>query len=396
MMRSKGLETGAGEPLAPAADFPGLQNLTYLNSASVAVTPVPVQRQMQAFQAQIASQGTVGFDDVAESKVYDGARSSVAKLLNANAEDIAIMTSATECLCQIAWWLRPGVGSNVVSIDIEFPSVTYPWLRIAQDTGAEVRLLPAKDDPDSLSLDALARLVDNRTAAVCVSHVQYATGHLLDPIQLAELAHAHKALLVLDTTQSSGVVPLDVRAAKFDVVLSSAYKWLCGPFGAAFCYLHPDIWQRFQPPFVGWHSTVETFNFDATRIPLAKAARRMEYSTVAYAAGLGMAAAIDYLMAIGIERIREHNIALASRLMKGLEALGASILTPRGDSQRAGIVAARFPRRNAQEIVHKLRQAGIICAARLGAVRFSPHLFNHTGQVDHCLEELERVLASRT
>jgi selenocysteine lyase/cysteine desulfurase len=370
--------------------------LIYLNSASVAVTPLPVQRQMQAFEAQIASQGTVGFDDVAESRVYDGARSSVAKLLNANADDIAIMTSATECICQIAWWLRPGAGTNVVSIDIEFPSVTYPWLRIAQDTGAEVRLLPAAKDPGSLSLDALAQLVDDRTAAVCVSHVQYATGHLLDPIKLAELAHAHNAILVLDTTQSSGVVPLDVRAAKFDVVLSSAYKWLCGPSGAAFCYLHPDIWQRFQPPFIGWHSTVETFNFDATRIALAQAARRMEYATVAYAAGLGMAAAIDYLMAIGIERIREHNLALASRLRKGLEALGASILTPRADSQRAGIVAARFPRGNAQEIVGRLGQAGIICASRLGAVRFSPHLFNHAGDVDRCLQELERVLASQS
>ncbi len=382
----------ASGPLAPAADFPDLQQLTYLNAASVAATPVPVQREMQAFEAQIAGQGTVSFDDAAEARVYEGARSSVARLTGARVEDVAIMTSATECIAQVAGWLRPRAGQNVVSLDIEFPSVTYPWLRIAKETGGEVRLAPVSKSPEALSEEDVAQLVDGNTVAVCVSHVQYATGHRLDPAKLADMAHAHGALLVLDATQSAGVAPLDVRAAKLDVVLSSAYKWLCGPFGAAFCYLHPEIWPRFEPPFVGPRSTVDPFAFDATRIRLAAAARRMEYSTVAYAAGLGMASAMDYLLKLGMDRILAHNLRLTSRLMDGLEALGAGLVTPRDPERRAGVVAARFGKFTSSDIVGRLRAAGIVCASRLGAVRFSPHIYNDDKDIDRCLEALTRIV----
>jgi cysteine desulfurase / selenocysteine lyase len=378
--------------LAPQADFPGLQQLTYLNSASVAVTPLPVMREVLAFESQIASQGTVSFDDAAESRVYDGARTSVAQLLHANTDDIAMMTSATECLLQVAWWLKPGRGKNVVSIDIEFPSVTYPWLRVAQDTGCEVRLAKVQTDPASLSFDSVERLVDKNTAVICVSHVQYASGHRLDPVKLAGLAQAHNAMLVLDATQSAGVLPLDVRHAKFHFVLSSAYKWLCGPFGAAFCYMYPEVWREFNPPFVGYHSTPVPFEFDATRIDLAAAARRMEYATVAYSAGLGMAAAIKYLDNLGISEIMAHDLHLAGMLMAGLEKLGAEIITPREDAGRAGIVCARFAGRPAGSIVSALRERGIVCASRLEAVRFAPHIFNSEEHVERCLHELTRLL----
>ncbi|MCI0356632.1 MAG: aminotransferase class V-fold PLP-dependent enzyme [Acidobacteria bacterium] len=389
-MPQVGNHTQTTGPLAPAADFPGLQQLTYLNAASVAAVPVPVQREVLAFEAQIAGQGTVSFDDAAEARVYEGARGSVARLIGAGVDDVAIMTSATECIAQVAGWLRPRAGQNVVSLDIEFPSVTYPWLRIAKDTGAEIRLAPISKNPETLSEDDVAKLVDKNTVAVCVSHVQYATGHRLDPVKLAEIAPG--ALLVLDATQSAGVVPLDVGAAKLDVVLSSAYKWLCGPFGAAFCYLHPEIWPRFEPPFVGPRSTVDPLAFDATRIPLAASARRMEYSTVAYAAGLGMASAMDYLLNLGIERILAHNLRLTSRLMDGLEALGASLVTPRDPQQRAGVLAVRFAKFSSGDLVARLRAAGIVCASRLGAVRFSPHIYNDEKDVERCLAEVERIV----
>ncbi len=370
--------------LAPLAHFPGLKQLTYLNSASVAVTPLPVMQEVQAFESQIASQGTVSFDDPAESRVYDGARSSIARLLHAASDDIAVMTSATECIAQIAWWLRPGRDRNVVSIDIEFPSVTYPWLRVAQDTGCEVRLVSALRDPARFSFEAVERLVDKNTAAICVSHVQYASGHRLDPVKLAGLAAAHGAVLVLDATQSAGVLPLDVRQAKFHFVLSSAYKWLCGPFGAAFCYIHPEVWREFNPPFVGWHSTPVTFNFNATRIDLAPA--------VAYGAGLGMAAAVEYLNRLGIQKIAAHDLGLARVLHEGAERLGAQIITPREDAARAGIVAARFPGRTSDQVVSGLRERGIICASRLDAVRFATHIYNSEEDVERCLTELSRLL----
>ena len=112
--------------------------------------------------------------------MLDRARAAAASMFNATEDEIAVVSSATELLCQLAWHVRPVAGENVVSIDSEFPSVVYPWWRVAQDTGAEIRLLPVRDAPATLTVDRLAGLVDSNTRAICVSLVQYWNGAQLD------------------------------------------------------------------------------------------------------------------------------------------------------------------------------------------------------------------------
>jgi selenocysteine lyase/cysteine desulfurase len=379
--------------LVPKDDFPIPSGTTYLNSASISLTAAPVRDEMRGFEDGVVHLGTINLDDEAENRVYEGVRGSAAELLGCDAADIAVMTSATEALCQVAWWLRPGEGSNVVSIDLEFPSVTYPWLRLAEDHGLEVRLVPALTDPLGLTLDRVAEHVDERTAAICISHVQYATGHLLDPAVLAELAHAHDALLILDTTQSSGAVPLDVRATDQDIVIASAYKWLTGVPGAAFAYLRPEVAERFRPPFVGWRTSGEgAMAFDATSIALAKGGRRMEYATVAYEAGISLGAATRYLLSVGVDEIHEHDRRLCDLLAEGLGARGAEPLTPESPEARGTIVAARFPGRDEFALAGALAERRVYVAPRLGGLRFSPHLYNDEDDVARALDALDDVL----
>jgi selenocysteine lyase/cysteine desulfurase len=378
--------------LSPRSDFPVLEEVVYLNTGSIGLEPRPVQEAAEALGSQIAGRGTVGFDDEIEKRVGDVPRAAAARLLGASPDDVAVVTHATEALCQLAWWLKPGEGENVVSADLEFPSVTYPWLRLARDTGVEVRLAPALRDPASFSLDTVAAAVDDRTAAICVSHVQYATGHRLDPDGLVELARSADATLILDATQSAGVVPLDAPALGADVVVTSGYKWLCSAPGAGICYLRPELWERLDPPFVGWKSTEDAVAFDATAIPLASSARRLEYSTPAYAAGAALTAAVDYLLDLGVENVLEHDLALTAALREGLERLGAELLTPFEDERRAGIVIARFPERGGPELASALAEAGVIVSPRLGAVRFSCHHFNDSSDIEQALARLTEIL----
>jgi selenocysteine lyase/cysteine desulfurase len=383
----------SGRPaLSARSDFPVLEEVVYLNTGSIGLEPVPVQAAGEELGRQIAGRGTVGFDDEIEKRVGDVPRAAAARLFSAGPDDVAVVTHATEALCQVAWWLKPGAGENVVSADLEFPSVTYPWLRLARDTGVEVRLAPALRDPGSFSLDTIAAAMDQRTAVICVSHVQYATGHRLDPAGLVELARSAGATLVLDATQSAGVVPLDAPSLGVDVLVTSGYKWLCSAPGAGICYLRPELWEQLDPPFVGWKSTEDAVAFDATTIPLAKAARRLEYSTPAYAAGAALTAAVDYLLELGIENVLEQDLALAAELREGLERLGAEVLTPAADERRAGIVIARFPGHEGPAVAAALAEAGVIVSARLGAVRFSLHHFNDSSDVERALAALGRIL----
>ena len=382
-----------GRPsLSPRSDFPVLEEVVYLNTGSIGLEPLPVQHAGEALGSQIAGRGTVGFDDEVEKRVGDIPRAAVARLLGASPDDVAVVTHATEALCQVAWWLKPGEGENVVSADLEFPSVTYHWIRLARDTGVQVRLAPALHDATSFSLDTIAAAVDEGTSVICVSHVQYATGHRLDPAGLVELARSVGATLVLDVTQSAGVVPLDAPALGVDVLVSSGYKWLCSAPGAGICYLRPELWERLDPPFVGWKSTEDAFAFDPTTIPLAQAARRLEYSTPAYAAGAALTAAVDYLLELGIENVLEQDLALAAELRAGLAPLGAEVLTPAEDDRLAGIVIARFPGRDGVEVASALAEAGVIVSPRLGAVRFSLHHFNDYSDVERALGALAEIL----
>jgi ferrochelatase len=333
-------------------------------------------------------------NEAAETAALEDARDAASKLWNAHRDNIAITTSFTEALGQVAWWLRPEAGTNVVSIDMEFPSVTYPWFRVGAETGAEVRLVKALEDPASLSEEDVAALVDDNTSVICVSHVQYATGHRLDPGALAELAHAHDAKLVLDATQSAGMVPTDVTESGADVVIAGSYKWLCSTFGAAICYLTPELRERFEPPFVGWRSTTDPYTLDAANMSLATEARRMEFSTMAYGAGVALAAAMEYVLEMDTDAILEHDLALAAQLMSGLDELGAQVLTPREDHRRGGTVTARFPGRDSERVAGQLNERGVIVSPRFGSTRFSAHFFNDGNDVARALDVLSDVLAS--
>lgn len=380
--------------LVPRADFPALGELTYLNTASIGLVPLPVQQRAEAFDSALALRGSAAFDEEAEVAVFEETRASAAKLIGAKPDEVAITASATLALGQIAWFLRPSRGENVVSVDLEFPSSTYPWFRVAEESGAEIRLVPRRKDPADFSIDDVAALVDSRTKVVCVSHVQYATGHRLDPAALSALAHRNGALLVLDASQSAGAVPLDVRADDIDFLVATSYKWLCSSIGAAICYIRPELVEEFRPPFVGWKSVVEPYALDAVDMELPRSARKLEFSTSGYGAGIALGAAIDYFLAVGVERVLAHDLALAARLCDGLDELGAEVLTPREDDRRIGIVTARFPGEDGEAVAARLNERGIVVSPRFGSTRFSAHVFNDEGDVDRALEVLAAVLAA--
>lgn len=381
---------GSEAALASRDDFPALQDYTYLNSASISIMALPARLAMEEFSRRILHVGTVSLDEEAEVLALEGARERAARLINAPGDQVAITTSASEALGQLAWGLKP--RGNIVSIDIEFPSVVYPWFRVGKETGAEVRLVRRWDAPAGLCLDDVAELVDNRTSVICVSHVQYATGHRFDLEALAELAHRHGAIFVVDATQSAGVVPIDVTASGVDALVSASYKWLCGPFGAAVMYLSGPLMDRLDPVFVGWRGTADMWNFDATRLTYAPSMRRYEYSTMSYASGYGLSQALEYLENLSMEQVLAHSLDLTDRLIEGLDRRGAELLTPRAPEERAGIVTARFPGRDGEQVAAELNRRGVIVSPRFGSTRFSPHFFNNADDIARALEVLDQVL----
>ena len=372
--------------LVQGGDFPAARAGGYLNSASVALMYSRAAAAVTQWEQDIAENGTLNFDEVAEDRVFDDLRSSFAALIDAEPTDIAVASSCTELLASLAWAVMPPSGSNIVTTDIVFPTTAYPWARVARQTGADLRFVASNGGV--IDEDRLIDAIDARTSVISICQVEYSSGQRYDLARLVEAARRVGAFVVIDASQSVGAVPCSV-ASGVDAVVTTSYKWLCGPFGVGLLYLAPEWQTKLDPGIVGWRTHSEIYDLRADRCVPRNDARRFEFATMAYGCAIGLRESIDYLRDIGISRITEHAISLGDRLIEGLQARGASIVSPRTAHARSQIVSARFPGHEPKTIVSRLGRAGVVVSARRDLVRFSPHLYSTKDDIDHALAALD-------
>src|SRR6185436_2526328 len=232
------------------ARFPVTERAIYLNHAAVSAPPIPTIEAIQSQLKDVSENGSVNFRQWLGVK--ERARELLARMLGARPEQVAFMRNTSDGLSTVANGLNWQSGDNLVTFAREFPSNLYPWLRIRDALGVEVRLCEERDG--RIDLDELAGLIDDQTRLVAISHVQYASGFHADLERIGRVARAHDALLVVDVIQSLGVIPIDVEAQLVDVAAAACHKWLLTPEGVGFLYLSDRARERIQPTLVGWIS----------------------------------------------------------------------------------------------------------------------------------------------
>ena len=377
------------DPLVPVDEFPLARTCTYINAANVAPMYRPAAAAITDWYRDVAENGSNHFDEEAEATVFDDLHRQAARLFNASPADIAAGSSTTELLSSLAWAVMPGADTNVVSTDVSFPASVYPWRRVANHTGCEIRLAHSKGD--TVDPNRVKDLVDDNTAVLALSHVEFRSGQRWDLAAFAEIAHRHGALLVVDATQSAGAVPIDAPGMGVDALAAGAYKWLCGPFGIAVMYLSPTLATSLEPGLVGFRSQVDIWNIRTDPPDYPEDASRFEFSTMAYGCAGGFAKSIEFLVDTGIDRIFAYNQVLADNLIDGLASIGAEVTSPRNAAERSAIVTARFPGRDLSDVVQHLNQSGVRVALRGNVIRFSPHLYNQMADVERALDVISSM-----
>jgi cysteine desulfurase/selenocysteine lyase len=376
------------ERLSSPENFPACSKYTYLDAASIALMYQGAIDATQAWQQDVAENGTANFSESSEVDIFDGLRAAGAELFGASATDIAAGSSTTELLSSLAWSMLPNKNQVIVGTDVSFPTTLYPWSRVARHVGCEVRVAKA-NEIGCIDTEELLSLIDDRTGIVALSHVEFKTGQTYDLKMICEKAHEHGARVVVDATQSAGQVPIDVGDSKVDALVSGGYKWNCGPFGAALMYVAPDLQSTLDPGIVGWRSHEDIWNLDATRLNFHESARRFEAGTMAYGCAIGLGKSIEHLNAVGIENILKHNMALNSILEKELIERGAVPLV--SESERSSILSMYFPDRNSEVIAKELNKAKIYVSFR-NTIRVSPHLYNDENDIGRTIEIIDTVL----
>lgn len=371
--------------------MPQWTNLSYAN---VATTSSVAHRISSEWSDSLARGGAAEFDGDAEKEGMMPLRVAASNLLSCGVGDVCVGSSATELLCSLAWAISPPSGSNVVSSRIAFPSTVYPWARVCESNGAEIRL--AEHD-DSLYTDpnSILSLIDENTSVVTVSHVEFSNGQRYDLEGLSDAAHSVGALLVVDATQSMGMIPIDAYATKADAIVSSGYKWLRGTYGAAVGYISPSVVSDLNPGLIGFRSNADLWDLRADRLVLPEDASRFEYTTIHFGAALGLAAAIDELVGIGMDEVWRHDLELVDSLISGVGEMGIEIASPMKEGERSAIVSLRLPSGTSSEgVAHRLQSNyAILVTSRSGLLRISPHIDNNLGEIDSLVSALGEILS---
>ncbi|MFQ6094683.1 MAG: aminotransferase class V-fold PLP-dependent enzyme [Candidatus Bathyarchaeia archaeon] len=365
--------------------FPIVDSKIFLNHAGVSPLSVPVLDAIKKYLEKLSY-----LEDV--SPILDEARSLFARLVNAKLGEVALVPNTSTGLNIAANVLEYPSGSNVVTTDLEYPSVVYPWLRRKLKPRVEVRYVRNVDG--KLRLEDFEKMVDDRTVAVAVSHVEYANGFRNDLKAIAEVTHEHGAFLIVDACQSAGALRIDVKGDDVDFLATSCYKWLLGPAGAGFLYIRKDLIERSEPLFVGWASvkpevfqTVELWENKDLR--LSETASRFEVGEPSILSFVGAAAALRLIMEAGVERIERRILDLTGFLIERLKGKGFKLQTPEEPESRSGIVNLLVG--NPEEKIKELRQRGIIVSSRMRGIRVSPHFYSTEDEIVTFVETIRNL-----
>ncbi|MBI2123149.1 MAG: aminotransferase class V-fold PLP-dependent enzyme [Armatimonadetes bacterium] len=376
--------------LAYRQEFPIFERLTYFNSCSLGALSRRVVAAIATFTELWDARGAAAWYGpwLEESEHL---RSRFAALIGASAEEVAIFPSVTSALTSVASCFDYRSRPRVVLSELEFPTTVYQWLTKAS-LGVQLQRLRSQDRM-TVALDDYERAVDPRTQLVVGSHVYFTSGMIQDVAALARLAHSHGAYCLIDAYQSIGQLPVNVREAGVDFLVTGGLKWLLGGPGVAYLYVRREVAGRLQPSDVGWFAHRRQFDFDITTFEFeyAEGARRFEGGTPSVAAIYAGRAGLEIVREIGVEALRARQVELMRSLVEAARRAGLRPRVPQDLNRLAGILT--LPRQDPRRVVSALAERGVVVDSRPGLIRLSPYFYNTVEDCDRVVQavtDLER------
>jgi selenocysteine lyase/cysteine desulfurase len=360
-------------------NFPVTEQLAYLNSAGAGPVSRASSEAATGFYREMLESGDKRWFDWLERR--ERARASIARLVNAEPDEIAFTTNTSTGMNLIIDALE-GRG-EVISCELEFPVSTIPWMH----RGVRVHLLPARDG--ELPSEDIRAAMTERTGVICLSHVQYSNGFRAPLAEIGAARGAHA--FVVNAAQSAGVFQIDVKRMKIDALCATGHKWMLGGFGSGFVYLSRALLEETRPRAVSWLSAENPFAMRNDEFQVrADAGARAEMGCPHFAGIFSLGAAADYLLQTGMLEIERRALALNRVLTEQLAADGWRVLSPLADeSGRSAetLVAADDPAR----VARHLSQRGVAVTQKPEGIRVATHFFNNEDDIARLLAALREI-----
>lgn len=361
--------------------FPILANTTYLVNHSLGAMPAAVYDKLKAFADQWATRGVRSWaEGWWDAPVSVG--NVLGRLMNAPPDTVVMHQNVSVIQALVGSALDfSGKRNKVVYTDQEFPTNMYVWEGFKKH-GARIECIPT----DGVVCDTarILEAIDETTLIVPISHVSYKSHFVQDAAAICKRAREVGALVMLDTYQALGTVPVDVQALGVDMVCGGSVKWLCGGPGAGYLYVRPGLIEKLEPRITGWAAHAAPFAFETGPQRYADGIRRMLHGSPAVSSFIAATAGYEVVLEAGVNNIREHSVRLTEGLLANVEARGFRIHSPRDVARRGGTLTVGLrDDENGPAFVKALEARGVLVDHRPGAgLRVSPHFYTREEELD--------------
>lgn len=360
--------------------FPIFQHKIYLNSCSQGALSDAVEKGLRDFLATWHEQGSPWETWVNH---YEAARTAFARFINANPDEVAIVTSVSAGINGVASALNFSARKKVVLGEFEFPTMGHVWL--AQSArGAEVQFVPAEGH--EIPAANYEKLVDRNTLIVPLTHVCFKNGFRSPVDAVTKIAHRSGAFVMLDDYQDSGTRPIDVKAMDLDFYVTGTLKYLLGPPGMAFLYVRKELIPSLHPTVTGWFAQANPFSYDPQRFELSPSARRFESGSPSVPNVYAALPGFQMLEEIGMANVAAHVKELTQALLRRALELGIATKTPADGSGPLVVLQSK----DSTAMLQALAKSGIVASNRFDGLRISFHIYNTLEDVNAVVEVLKR------
>ncbi|UNL93910.1 aminotransferase [Paenibacillus polymyxa] len=361
--------------------FPVLSSHIHVGSCSQGAISRPVSAAIEEYHRSLLQHGHNG--DLSMARLEE-ARGHFAKLIGAEPDEIAVLSSASEAIAGVATALPYVPGKEgIVYADTDFPTVGHIWQ--AQEMFRDhICCIPSTEG--EVTLEQYEEHVTENTALIMVSHVNYTNGFQQDLKSIAHIAHRNQALLFVDAYQSAGMIPIDVKAMGIDMLVAGARKYMLGIPGVAFLYISKERIERFKPRLTGWLGQESASRFDIAHPVPAAGARRFETGLPSFISIFAANAALKLLLEIGVTNIQTYMNELLDFSIEYGRSKGLHIRIPDGGGTIPSLLAVEVADVSAVE--RRLRSRNTIVSARKDVIRVAPHFYNTAEEVRRVLDEL--------
>jgi selenocysteine lyase/cysteine desulfurase len=358
--------------------FPALENITYLNTATMAVGSIPARR---AYEKAVEDWANGKFNWTEAEQAGEVSRNIFASIINASPDEIAIIPAVSTAAGVIAAQLGTAKpNENILVADIEFSSNLFPWLSL-KNLGYDVRIVKSIDG--MIELDSFAQLADGGTRLIAAGAVQSSNGFRINLNELRQIANRSGAWLFIDACQAAGAVSIDVQRDGIDFLASASHKFLLGSRGMGYLFVRRKLLEQCRPIMPGWKAALKPMeSFYGPAMELSSTASKLDTS-LAWFAALAEKESLGIFKQIGTEAILEYNKNLSEYLHNKLLDRNSSF-KPFPTDNRSTILSV--PVENHERIMKLLRESNVVASLRAGRIRLSLHFYNTKEDIDKVVD----------